>query len=346
MSRTFPKPVSADIEAQAAAWIVRRDAGLSPREETEFARWRAEDSRHAEAVGRHDQAWAVLERPLRSGQAESMVRQLGERATGRRRRRLGAVAGVLALAVAASWFWPAAKVESVNLAEAHAVRVLPERRTLPDGSLVELKFGAEIAVDYSGPLRRVSLRKGEAHFAVAKNKERPFVVEAAGVEIRAVGTAFSVQLGPKQVEVLVTEGRVSVDESAQAASPTSAAVPARPLAFVDAGTRFVVDRMPETDSPPVVTGMSPDELAKRLSWRAPMLQFSETTLADAVALMNQESAGHQKTELVLDDPALAKETVSGLFRADSTDTFVRLLEANFNVRAERLGDKIILRRAR
>jgi ferric-dicitrate binding protein FerR (iron transport regulator) len=49
--------------------------------------------------------------------------------------------------------------------------------------------------------------------------------------------------------------------------------------------------------------------------------------------------------LVIDDPALAKIPVNGRFRADNTETLVRLLEAGFGVRAERLGDTITLRRA-
>jgi len=33
------------------------------------------------------------------------------------------------------------------------------------------------------------LVNGEAHFKVAKNKERPFIVVIGDVEVRAVGTA-------------------------------------------------------------------------------------------------------------------------------------------------------------
>jgi transmembrane sensor len=57
----------------------------------------------------------------------------------------------------------------------------------------------------------VVLERGEAHFQVAKNPARPFVVVARGVEIRAVGTAFSVGLESTRVEVLVTEGQVAVE---------------------------------------------------------------------------------------------------------------------------------------
>src|SRR6185312_8533669 len=101
---------------------------------------------------------------------------------------------------------PVARADSIVISQ-------PERKTLVDGSVVELRDTAEIAVDYAGPLRRVTLRRGEALFQVAKNPARPFVVKAGGLEVRAVGTAFSVQIDGAAVDVLVTEGRVSVNQA-------------------------------------------------------------------------------------------------------------------------------------
>jgi transmembrane sensor len=45
---------------------------------------------------------------------------------------------------------------------------------------------------------------------VTKDPVRPFIVMAAGVAVRAVGTAFNVKLDSTAVEVLVTEGMVAV----------------------------------------------------------------------------------------------------------------------------------------
>jgi ferric-dicitrate binding protein FerR (iron transport regulator) len=44
------------------------------------------------------------------------------------------------------------------------------------------------------------------------------------------------------------------------------------------------------------------------------------------------------------DTALARMRVNGLFRADNTETFVRLLEASFDATAEQAGDVIVLKR--
>ena len=50
-----------------------------------------------------------------------------------------------------------------------------------DGTVVELKRGADISVEFSKRLRRVVLLRGEAHFQVAKNKDWPFAVDAGGL---------------------------------------------------------------------------------------------------------------------------------------------------------------------
>jgi transmembrane sensor len=237
--------------------------------------------------------------------------------------------------------------ESEAPANANAVIIAAQHQTLPDGTQVELKPGAEIVADYSGPLRRVTLRRGQALFHVAKDAQRTFVVTAAGVEVRAIGTAFAVQVAEAGVEVVVTEGRVAVERptGVPAALPPSGPAPA-PLppptistTLLDAGKRISVDLQPgaPVSQPVEITAA---EIAERLAWRATRIEFSHTPLAEAVALLNR----HSSVQLVVDDPKLAVVPVNGLFRADNTEALVRILEASFGASAERNGDVITLRR--
>ncbi len=85
-----------------------------------------------------------------------------------------------------------------------------QRVTLADGSVAELNASSEIKVNYTPADRRVQLVRGEAHFTVAKNKERPFWVQAGTVKVRAVGTAFDVRITEREIDVLVTEGKVTL----------------------------------------------------------------------------------------------------------------------------------------
>ncbi|MSU50123.1 MAG: DUF4880 domain-containing protein [Opitutus sp.] len=346
MSTPASSTPSVTIERIAAHWILRRDAGLTAAEQAEFARWRAEDPRHADAVARKETAWAALDRPLTAGQAGVLLERLAARTAIRRQQRIGGMAAALLLIASVGIFWPDRPVSAPALVDVRSVVIRPETRTLSDGSVVELRAGAAVATDFSGVFRRVTLQRGEAHFQVAKDAARPFVVSANGVEVRAVGTAFSIQLGSAQVHVLVTEGRVAVEQSDATDGAASNRTRVQ-LGFVDAGASLVVDLAPQAETVPGAIAVPAAEMAERLAWRAPKLEFSELPLGEAVALMNRHSAvsGTKGVHFVVDDSALARLRVSGIIRADNTETFVRLLEGAFGVRAQRSGDTIVLTRA-
>jgi len=350
MKHSAKKPsASAALEQAAADWIVRRDAGLTDTDERDFETWRDADPRHAAALVGQEKTWAALDRPRQAGLADAMLRRFSSSATRRRRRRLSATAGVFALIVFAGVFWQqgprdGSGITSTTPMPASVAVVMPERRTLPDGSVVELRAGAEIAVDFSGTLRRVELRRGEAHFQVAKNPARPFVVVAGRVEVRAVGTAFAVEFAARDVGVLVTEGKVSVAVPTAADAATHAGAAAEPV-FLTAWQRVVIPAAAvESVLVAAVLSVADAEAAERLAWRGARLEFTETPLATAIAMMNQHAGGSSKTRLMVEDAELGRRPITGLFRADNSEAFVRLLEASIGVKGERTGDTLTLRR--
>lgn len=83
---------------------------------------------------------------------------------------------------------------------------------LLDGTKVWLSPESEVeySAAFSSAERRIRL-KGEAFFEVAKDTERPFIVEVDGLQVRALGTAFSVNnYDNKEPQVLLTEGRLQL----------------------------------------------------------------------------------------------------------------------------------------
>jgi transmembrane sensor len=213
------------------------------------------------------------------------------------------------------------------------------RLTLPDGSVVDLNAGAKIEVAFTTEERRVRLVSGEAHFTVAKNPARPFIVAAGSVAVRAVGTAFSVQLGDQQVDVLVTEGRVQVaqPESVNPAPSGMRDDSMAPLVLL-AGQRATIAT--SASIAPAVAAVSPTEMERALAWQGVRLEFADMPLADVAAEFNR----HNQRQLAV-DPAVAGLRVGGNFRADNVDAFVRLLESSFGVAAELRADgATVLRR--
>jgi transmembrane sensor len=333
------QPIPAEILDAASAWLAKRDRGLSAAEQDDYMQWLAADPRHAEALQQHA---AALERMMQlyewtpANDTEPNADLFAPAARTRAPQRwIGAalaVAAVLALAFVLTR--PAEETDAVARAPKSYLRV-NERLALPDGSRVELRDGAQLIVQYSETERRVKLAGGEAHFSVWKDKARPFVVDAAGVEVRAVGTAFNVRLGARDVQVLVTEGRVQVEQPA--------AGKARDPAYVSVGEQAIVPRSPETA--PRLASVTPEDIARELAWQAPRLEFNETPLADAVAEFNRLN----RHQIEIGDRDLGSLRIGGTFRPDNVEGFIRLLasEASFGVVAEsQSGNRTVLRRAR
>jgi transmembrane sensor len=296
----------------------------------------------------HPLDWAV---EARAG--DEIWQQTQHKVRQRRRRRWQAVGGVVAAAVflgGLGWSGalggrdPAGPGHAA-VATAGSAVIVPEQRILPDGSKIDLKPGAVVRVNFSEGARQVALLQGEAHFLVMKDAQRPFVVSAGGVEVRAVGTAFSVQLENRQVDVLVTEGRVAVERAPATTENPSGAVPVPPpaLAMLDAGRRVVIERYAPTTVPaPVINQLTAAEIDARLAWRAPRLDFTRTPLAEALPLIIR----HSQVQVLLADPSIGQVRLSGILRADNVETLLRLLEAEHGLRAEWRGPaEVILRRA-
>ncbi|MDO8539476.1 MAG: FecR domain-containing protein [Opitutaceae bacterium] len=359
-----PRPSDDEaIEATAAAWLAQRDDGLSTVDKADFAQWRAADARHEKAAARLETTWATLQQ-LRDFRPEARLHPdrdlLRTRSTVRRVRPFPATAAAAlaaSLVLAAAWWYTG----SGHVAELPPHRYATtadgyERVVLEDGSLLELNSSSEVTVQFTPAARRVRLVRGEAHFTVAKNQERPFMVEAGAVAVRAVGTAFNVRLGPSDVEVLVTEGKVEVGSEVDRVVPNAVSEARNPAqarwgqrappsgTFLIANERAVVPiAAMKAISPPVVERLAPEAVRAALAWQGPRLVFVDTPLAEAVAQFNRRS----HVQLVLADAELESLPIGGSFRPENVDAFVRLLAAGNDIVAEQTDPaRIVLRKGK
>lgn len=325
------------IEKEAACWVVRLERGLSGAEQDEFLDWLTADPRHGDELNAQKAGWDKLDlladwRPEHGARPNRDILAPAEPA--RRARGLPtylAAIGALAAVVAVGFLVLRGPAPSGT--DSPAVIALIEQRTLPDGSTVTMNRGAEISVDFSGGLRRVGLVRGEAHFQVAKDRARPFVVSAGGVDVRALGTAFNVKLGPATVDVLVTEGRVGVT---RAGEPAGAAGGVE----IAAGERT---RVPVGEAGPAqVARVTEAETAALIAWQPRLLEFNEARLADIVAELNRRN---DPIRIELADAGLAELPLNASIRSDNIEGFVRLLEGGHGVQAVWAGGRITLRLA-
>ena len=327
---SFSDKTAQRINEEAALWLAKRDRGLTPEEQDLYLQWLRADLRHASAMR---QQAAVLERMMQlynwqPGQSSSPNADLFKP----KQKRKGLLISFGLIAAAAllviGFFVFESNQSSDQLLEANKSYLkLNQEMILSDGSRVQLKDGSNVIVNYTPQERRVRLTGGEAQFNVSKDQARPFYVEVAGIQVRAVGTAFNVKLDDSAVEVLVTEGKVKVLSQSHLNTDNKILVP-----MLAAGEKAVVQLANLTSvSRPVVTPLTQDEVNRQLDWQAPRLNFHETTLADAVAEFNRLNIHRQ---IVIADPSINTIKIGGTFRSDNVEGFVRLLNSTLGIKSD------------
>jgi transmembrane sensor len=201
---------------------------------------------------------------------------------------------------------------------------------MADGSNITLNTDSQIRIALTDTERRVELRHGEAFFEVSKDPNRPFVVRAGDKRVIAVGTKFSVRREGDDIEIVVTEGKVRVEDGA---AGQDSRVGGSAEVFLAPGSIARAD-----DAGVLVQRRTLPEAEEHLSWRTGRLMFRDEGLADAVAEFNR----YNTRKIVIQDPAIASLKIEGNFRATNVEAFVRLLESGFPVRAEVRADQILL----
>ncbi len=163
--------------------------------------------------------------------------------------------------------------------------------------------------------------------------------------MQAVGTVFNVRVRPESVEVLVTEGRVRVDDVASGGTLlASSGSPdgKEDLQPVLAARQRVVVPVAATVrlAPAVADVVAPRQIEQALAWQDRRLKFESTPLHEVIAEFNR----YNRHKLVIEDSALAAQKFGGTFRPEGYETLIGLLEQSFSVVAERNEHATILRR--
>ncbi|MCB1121125.1 MAG: FecR domain-containing protein [Verrucomicrobiae bacterium] len=336
-------------EQAAAEWTLRIDRGLTAEEQDEYTEWLAADPSHREAMSLYQWGWDEFDR-LAGLQTSHHARVdpdllapgniiLPRQRSHRKLIALFAAFPLAAVLALAGFLFLADTEQKSSIPVQPAIELLAriEQVTFEDGSVVEINRGARIEGAYTPSERRVYLLKGEANFEVAKDPNRPFIVNVAGVDVKAVGTVFSVKLSDDEVDVIVTEGKVSVKHHSNRPSEETDTVDT----FIELGQRAKV-RLASDQPSVLVSAMAPHEIEAATLWQPRLLDFDSAPLGVIVEEFNRSNP----IQVVLGDPTLEMVKLSSSFWSDNVEGFVRLMESSFNMKAEWRGSReIVLRDA-
>ncbi|MFC5459341.1 FecR family protein [Massilia niabensis] len=291
------------IDNEAFEWVARKHArGLGDLESSVFDAWYAADSRHQGAYARAMAIYnAINLATVPQAPAPELPRAAEQPARSRRSMWVyGAIAACFVAAVGTVHF-SALRDDQVLSTAKGEFRKVP----LQDKSVATINSGSRIEVEFTKDQRKINLREGEAWFEVAKDKSKPFIVEAGDARIRAVGTAFSVRRFASGAEVLVTEGTVEVWSRGRTAQRRQLIAGERAF-LAQAASAIAVSRQPM-------------EVDRKLAWREGKLILKNQTLHDAVADFNRYSP----REIVIVDATLRDKRLFGQYKLDAPELFAR-----------------------
>ena len=320
------------IENEAFEWVARKFArGLSESESAAFAAWLATDTRHHGAYARAMAIYnainlATVPQSIPAEQANQAANEPAASEDPVSRRKFLSYGGMAACL--------AATVGTLAYSSLHQEAVLTtakgEFRKVPlqDKSIATINSGSRIEVQFTEKQRKVNLRQGEAWFEVAKDKTKPFIVEAGDARIRAVGTAFAVRRFANGTEVLVTEGTVEVWSTETTGQRR----------LLTAGERAFLARAQDGIS--VVR--QPNEITRKLAWREGKLILKNQSLSEAVADFNRYSP---KTIVIL-DASLGNKRLFGQYQLDAPELFARDVSTVFDVPLVITADTIYIGKTR
>lgn len=197
--------------------------------------------------------------------------------------------------------------------------------TLEDGTQVELSPLARMSVSFSGRERRVEISDGVALFHVAPDVARPFIAATRYGEVRTTAAQFALRTSQAHSTVVVIAGAVLAQ--APRGRTLWQRLQTRPLPSA-ASANEAIEFKPRALA---IASLSSQELQTRLAWRDGYIVLDGQTLAEAANEVTRFSG----TRFTFVDAATARIRVAGYIRGNDVEAFLQLLQANFEIEADR-----------
>lgn len=274
---------------EAINWLSMQEGGrLSRQQHQHFMAWLNRDARHQAAFEQAKGLWHSVEvaETARLLAQETPVPAQQKKAHWKQ----AAVAACLLMGV----IWAGFGLISDPLArfQADQMTAVGEQRwmELDDGSEVLLNTASALSVALDATQRHTVLHQGEAFFQVAKDAQRPFLVEAGPARVTVLGTAFTVRHLDEVTQVSVLEGRVAVQGSAG-----SVELLAADLAVIAADGRIEVKRQ--------------GARSQDFSWVHQRLIFEDVAFGDMI----RDVQRYQSSRIWVLGDALSQARVTGNF---------------------------------
>ena len=287
-------------------WLRQNNGPLSEKEQAELEAWLASDEANKAAFAKISNITGTIAAHGPGGKPS-------------RKKRRSRVMPVTAIAGAIALFFFSDDL-SVYLRSDYSTGTGDTKLViLDDGSHVELDTKSAIAVRYSAEQRRLTLLGGEAWFEIAPDPARPFIVEAAGGTVTALGTAFDVAVEKAWAHVMVLQHRVAVESGGSSV-------------IVEEGQQSAFAKGAAAQPP------EPVNIEHATAWRRGKLIFRNRPLGEVVEELGRWHHGY----VYIVNSELRARPVTGVFQADDPLAALDEIETSLGVHAAYLSNYFII----
>ncbi|MDJ1479533.1 FecR domain-containing protein [Cytophagaceae bacterium YF14B1] len=198
--------------------------------------------------------------------------------------------------------------------------------TLTDQSVVTLNANSILTYtkDWNGSSDREVWLQGEAFFEVTKkDKKQRFIVHTQALDVQVVGTRFNVSDRKENTQVVLNEGKVLLNRHTVLSDTV---IPMQVGDLIEFSERSKNFRK---------KNVRPDVYS---SWKNHEWILEEMSLRE-VAFKIEDTYG---VKVIIKDPAIARQVVTGVVPTESLDVLLDALEAAFNIRIIHKSNQIFI----
>ncbi|WP_019603536.1 FecR family protein [Teredinibacter turnerae] len=194
--------------------------------------------------------------------------------------------------------------------------------SLSDGSELKLDRGSKIRAHYSTNERNIELIEGEAHFEVAKDPARRFIVDIDNSKVIAIGTAFNVNSWSGGFSVDVTEGVVEISSALEKQHYRVTAGEGFSYLGADKINRWTFD------------------VDEYKDWRQGVIDAKSMSFAEVVSKLTRYS----DVPIKIIDPPIKDYIVVGIYDIYSVDETLKILSEILDLDVKRTDSVIMVAR--
>ncbi|MEL6926187.1 MAG: FecR domain-containing protein, partial [Bacteroidota bacterium] len=183
---------------------------------------------------------------------------------------------------------------------------------LDDGTIVYINGSSklEFPQSFSGSERRVKL-DGEAFFDVARDEQRPFIIETVKTQVTVLGTSFNVRAMAEEAftEVVVKTGKVRFADKAGTAAT-----------LLTASQKAVFDHQTQQIQ------QQSSEQFNEMAWQTKSLSFRAMKMRTVIPTLEK----YFKVKIEVSNPKLLECTFNNIYPGAELNTILTVITETFN----------------